>query len=188
MKEEINVYFQRLQRVIDGLDVSEIERAVVAIKEAYEREATIYIFGNGGSAATASHYACDFNKGISEKKEKKFHVMCLNDNVPELTAIANDIGYEEVYRFQLRGTLKADDLVIAISGSGNSKNIINAVKYANEIGCDVIGITGYDGGILRQMADYKMHVNVEDMQLAEDVHMVFDHMMYVVLSKYLSEK
>lgn len=188
MKQQINAYFERLQRVIANLDISEIEEAVKAIKEAYEREATIYIFGNGGSAATASHYVCDFNKGISEKRSKKFHMICLNDNVPELTAIANDIGYEEVYRFPLRDNLTADDLVIAISGSGNSRNVINAVEYAKEIGCNVVGITGYDGGKLRQLADYKMHVNVDDMQLAEDIHMVFDHMMYVVLSDYLPEK
>lgn len=188
MKKRISRYFERLQKVIANLDISEIEEAVKAIKRAYEREATIYIFGNGGSAATASHYVSDFNKGISEKRSKKFHMICLNDNVPELTAIANDIGYDEVYRFPLKENLKADDLVIAISGSGNSRNVINAVEYAKEVGCDVVGITGYDGGKLRQIADYKMHVNVDDMQLAEDIHMAFDHMMYVVLSEEIPEK
>lgn len=185
MKEQISTYFERLRSVIANLDMEEIEEAVEAIKEAYEREATIYIFGNGGSAATASHYVCDFNKGISEKRSKKFHMVCLSDNVPELTAIANDISYDEVYRFPLKNNLKADDLVIAISGSGNSRNVINAVEYAKEAGCKVVGITGYDGGRLRQLADYKMHVNVDDMQLTEDIHMAFDHMMYRVLSDTL---
>jgi len=185
MEEGICAYFERLQDAIANLDMGEIEEAVEAVKEAYEREATIYIFGNGGSAATASHYVCDFNKGISEKRSKKFHMICLNDNIPGLTAIANDIGYSEVYRFPLKNNLKAGDLVIAISGSGNSQNVINAVEYAKEIGCRVVGITGYDGGKLRQLADYKMHVDVDDMQLAEDIHMVFDHMMYRVLSDAL---
>lgn len=185
VKEQISTYFERLQRVIANLDMGEIEEAVEAIKAAYEREATVYIFGNGGSAATASHYVCDFNKGISEKRSKKFHMVCLSDNVPELTAIANDISYDEIYRFPLKGNLKADDLVIAISGSGNSRNVINAVEYAKEMGCKVVGITGYDGGKLRQLANYRMHVNVDDMQLTEDIHMVFDHMMYRVLSDTL---
>ena len=185
MKEQIRTYFERLQAAIANLDVEEIEEAVEAIVAAYNREATIYIFGNGGSAATASHYVCDFNKGISEKRCKKFHMVCLSDNIPELTAIANDISYDEIYRFPLKNNLKANDLVIAISGSGNSKNVINAVEYAKEVGCKVLGITGYDGGRLRQMADYKMHVNVDDMQLTEDIHMAFDHMMYRVLNDTL---
>lgn len=185
MRKQIQAYFERLRGAIAGLDMGEIEAAVGAIREAYEREATIYIFGNGGSAATASHFVCDFNKGISEGRGKAFHLVCLSDNMPELTAIANDIGYEEVYRFPLRNRLREDDLVIAISGSGNSTNVINAVEYAKETGCKVVGITGYDGGRLRRMADYRMHVNVDDMQLTEDIHMAFDHMMYRVLSDTL---
>ncbi|MDL2302298.1 SIS domain-containing protein [Lachnospiraceae bacterium OttesenSCG-928-D06] len=181
MKEKIKGYFTRLTDTIERLDIEEIEEAVMAIKAAYDREATIYIFGNGGSAATASHYVNDFNKGISENKGKKFNLICLNDNISQLTAIANDIGYEEVYRFPLKNKLKKEDLVIGISGSGNSKNVINAAIYAKEIGCKVIGITGYSGGELRQIADFRMHVNTNDMQLTEDIHMAFDHMMFCVL-------
>ncbi len=187
MKEQIKEYFRRLQKTIENLDLDEITEAVNAVWEAYERKAVIYIFGNGGSAATASHFVGDFNKGISEGKDKKFNLVCLNDNIPMLTAIANDIGYKEVYRFPLRGKLKKEDLVIAISGSGNSVNIINAVLYAKETGCKVIGITGYDGGVLRRLADYHMDVNVDDMQLAEDVHISFGHMMYQVLGNVLEK-
>lgn len=185
LKDEIKRYFEREIAVIQALDYDELAEAVAAIRDAYEREATIYTFGNGGSAATASHFVCDFNKGISEPKEKKFNLVCLNDNTPVVMAIANDISYDEVFSFQLKNKLKSIDLVIAISGSGNSRNVVKAVEYAKEIGCKVVGLTGYSGGKLRELADYPMHVNVDDMQITEDVHMAFDHMMYRVLTDVL---
>ena len=147
-KNLIKDYFNREIEAIKRLDIDEINKALQAIWAAYEREATIYVFGNGGSAATASHYVCDFNKGISEKKEKKFNLVCLNDNYPQMMAIANDISYDEVFRFPLVNKLKSTDLVIGISGSGNSKNVILAVEYAKELGTPTIGITGSDGGKL----------------------------------------
>lgn len=182
-KNLIKSYFDREIEVIKKLNLDDINAAVQAIWAAYEREATIYIFGNGGSAATASHYASDFNKGISEKKEKKFNFVCLNDNSAMLMAVANDISYDEVFRFPLINKLKPTDLVIGISGSGNSKNVIRAVEYAKEIGAPVIGITGYHGGKLKELADYHMDVMVDDMQISEDLHMVFDHMMYFVMNQ-----
>ena len=126
MKEQIKAYFEKEKEVISNLNYDEITEAVEAIKAAYERSATIYIFGNGGSSATASHYVGDFNKGICEKLDKKFNLICLSDNTPILTAIANDISYDDVFVFQLRNKLKPDDLIMAISGSGNSKNVIKA--------------------------------------------------------------
>lgn len=182
-KSLIRRYFDREIEVIKHLNIDDINLAVQAIWAAYEREATIYIFGNGGSAATASHFVGDFNKGISEKKEKKFHFVCLSDNIPQMMAIANDISYDEVFRYPMIGRLKPTDLVIGISGSGNSKNVINAVKYAKEIGVPVVGITGYHGGKLKELADYHMDVMVDDMQISEDLHMIFDHMMYFVLNQ-----
>lgn len=188
MKDYIQKYFEREIEVIKHLDYAAIAETVMAIKDAYQREAAIYVFGNGGSAATASHFVCDFNKGISEKLDKKFHLICLNDNVSVLTAISNDISYEEVFSFQLMNRLKETDLVLAVSGSGNSGNIIKAVEYAKEVGAKVIGMTGYSGGRLKELADYYMHVEVDDMQITEDLHMAFGHMMYAVLSDYLAEK
>ena len=182
-KDLMRSYLDREIEVLRRLNLDEIREAVAAIQDAYEREATIYIFGNGGSAATASHYVCDFNKGISENKEKKFRFVCLNDNYPMMMAVANDFSYDEVFRYPLEGRLKPEDLVIAISGSGNSKNVIRAVEYAKETGTPVIGITGYDGGKLRELADYHMDVRVDDMQIAEDVHMIFDHMMFFLLNQ-----
>lgn len=187
MKEQIKAYFEREKEVINNLNYDEIAVAVEAIKAAYEREATIYVFGNGGSAATASHFVCDFNKGICEKLDKKFNLICLSDNTPIITAIANDISYDDVFYFQLKNKLKPDDLILAISGSGNSKNVIKAVEYAREVGTKVVGITGYSGGKLKELSDYRMHVNVDDMQITEDVHMAFDHMMYRVLTDILTK-
>ena len=181
-KELIKSYFDREIEVIKRLNIDDINFAIQAIWAAYEREATIYIFGNGGSAATASHFVCDFNKGISEKKDKKFKFVCLSDNVPQMMAIANDFSYDDIFRYPLVNRLKSTDLVIGISGSGNSKNVVRAVEYAKEIGTPVVGITGYHGGKLKDLADYHMDVMEDDMQISEDLHMIFDHMMYFVLN------
>ncbi len=182
---EIRDYYEKEIKIIKALNYKEMERTVEAVINAYKREAAIYVFGNGGSAATASHYANDFNKGISEHFDKKFHMFCLNDNIATVMAIANDISYDEIFRFQLKNRLKKTDLVIGISGSGNSENVIRAVQYAKDLGTPVIGISGYNGGKLIEMADYQLHVPVEDMQIAEDIHMTFDHMMYKVIFNYL---
>lgn len=181
-RNEIDNYIKREIEVLNKLDIESINDVINELEDARERNADIYIFGNGGSAATASHFCCDFNKGVSGSAGgNKYRFHCLSDNVPTMMAIANDIAYEEVFREQLRGVLKLDDLVIGISGSGNSSNVINAVQYAKEVGCKVIGITGYDGGKLKQLADYHLDVEINDMQISEDVHMVFDHMMMKVL-------
>ena len=182
-KSEIRDYLANEIKVLQALDVDEIDRVLNLLAETFENEHTIYIFGNGGSAATASHFQNDFNKGVSEYTQKKFRFCCLNDNVATLMAIANDIGYEEVFRFQLTGKLRPGDLVIAISGSGNSTNVINAVEYAKQEGNIVIGLTGYGGGKLRQMADYSLHAPVNSMQITEDIHMIFDHLMMSVFYK-----
>lgn len=187
LKDRILKYYEKEIAVIKALDFDAVEEAVEAIKAAYEREATIYIFGNGGSAATASHFICDFNKGISEPLDKKFNLVCLNDNTPIVMAIANDISYDDVFYFQLVNKLKSTDLVIAISGSGNSKNVIKAVEYAKQVGCKVVGMTGYSGGKLKELSDYNMHVAIDDMQITEDVHMSFDHMMYRVFTNVLKK-
>ncbi len=187
-KNAIKEYYEREIRVIQNLDLDEINDAMNAIYNAYQKQGTIYVCGNGGSAATASHMQNDFNKGISEYVENKFRFYCLNDNYPTVMAIANDIGYEEVFRFQLLNKLNKNDLFIGISGSGNSKNVLNAAEYAKECGVKIIGITGYKGGKLKEMADYKMHVAEEDMQIDEDVHMTFDHMMMKIFYNFLTKE
>lgn len=186
-KNAIKEYYDREIRVIQNLNLDEINEAMNAIYEAYQKQGTIYVCGNGGSASTASHMQNDFNKGISEYVDNKFRFYCLNDNFPTVMAVANDIGYEEVFRFQLLNKLNKNDLFIGISGSGNSKNVLNAATYAKKCGVKVIGITGYKGGKLKELADYKMHVAEEDMQIDEDVHMTFDHMMMKIFHNFLTK-
>ena len=173
---EIKTYYATLTKTIKALNTNELSDAMNAVMRTYERGGTIYTCGNGGSASTASHFANDFNKGVSLHLQKKFKFYCLNDNIATVMAIANDISYDDVFSVQLDGRMTKNDLLIAISGSGNSKNIIKAVEYAKSIGAKVIGISGYDGGKLKQLADYKMHVEINDMQITEDIHMTFDHM------------
>lgn len=188
-KKAMEAYIEKEIVVLKKLDLDELNLAMEAITDAFHRDAKIYTMGNGGSAATASHMVCDFNKGVSSVVGKKFRLQCLNDNVPSVMAIANDIlSYDEVFSYQLQGVLEPGDLLVAISGSGNSKNIIKAVEYAKTTGCKVVGITGYSGGKLMQMADYKMHVAVDDMQIVEDIHMIFDHMMMRVFCDNLKNK
>lgn len=185
--EKIESYFEKLFGAINNLNKDEISKAMELILETYKHEKNIYIFGNGGSSATASHFQNDFNKGLSENLKKKFNFICLNDNIATLMAVANDIGFEEVFRFQLRGKLKEGDIVIAISGSGNSQNVINAVTYAKECGNKVIGMTGYDGGKLKEICDLSMNVPIANMQITEDIHMIFCHLMMSIFYEELKE-
>ena len=184
-KQDIRDYISCEIETLKKLDVDAINDALNLLLEVWERRGRVYIFANGGSASTASHFQNDFNKGVSEYVEKKFRFHCLNDNIATIMAIANDIGYDEVFRFQLKGQLEPGDIVIAISGSGNSKNVINAVEYAKSQGNKVIGITGYDGGKLRQLCDISLHAPVNSMQVAEDIHMIFDHLMMSMFYKHL---
>ena len=146
IKEYIDLEISVLQK----LDIQEINALMNAIETTRQANGTIYIMGNGGSAATASHFVNDFNKGISEYIEQKFRFVCLNDNVATVMAIANDIGYDAVFEFQLRGKVTKDDLVIGISGSGNSPNVLNAIEAAKKVKAKTAGLTGYDGGKLRK--------------------------------------
>ena len=185
-RQDIKDYIRAEIETLQKLDVDSINEAINLLLEAQKSHKHIYICGNGGSSATASHFANDFNKGISEYCEDKFRFICLNDNFPTVMAIANDIGFEEVFRFQLKGVLEPGDIVIAISGSGNSKNVINAVEYAKEHGNKVIGLTGYDGGKLMKLSDVSFHVPVNSMQITEDIHMAADHLMMSVINKNIN--
>ena len=186
-KNAIKEYYEREIECIKRFNLDDFNEAMNAILDTYENGGMIYVCGNGGSASTASHMQNDFNKGISEYVDKKFNFYCLSDNVSTMMAVANDIGYEEVFRFPLINKITDKDLFIGISGSGNSKNVINAAEYAKECGAKVLGITGYSGGKLKEIADYRMHVDENYMQIAEDLHMTFDHMMMKILYNYLTK-
>lgn len=185
-RNEIKDYLALEIQVLRNLDVDAINAALNLLQEAFENNNTVFTFGNGGSSSTASHFQNDFNKGVSEHTEKKFNLLCLNDNISTMMAVANDIGFEEVFRFQLQGHTKPGDIVLAISGSGNSKNVINAVEYAKEQGCRVIGLTGFGGGKLKVLSDVSLHAPINSMQVTEDIHMIFDHLMMSIFYKKLA--
>ena len=185
-KAQIRAYLGHEVETIQRLDVNEINRALNLLQETFENGSTVYIFGNGGSSSTASHYQNDFNKGVSEHTQKKFNFQCLNDNAATVMAVANDIGFEEVFRFQLRGHLKPGDVVFALSESGISRNVLNAVEYAREQGNQIIGLTGFDGGKLKGLSDISLHVPIRSMQITEDIHLVFDHLMMSVFYQELA--
>ncbi len=183
--DDIERYFEKLRSTLDKISRDELNGFLNLLVDTLEAERRIYIMGNGGSAATASHFVADFNKGLSYGKKRRFRFICLNDNIPTLMAYANDVGYEDVFVEQLKNFLEPGDLVIGISGSGNSKNIINAIEYANAHGAITFGISGYDGGGLKKKARHGVHIPVMDMQVTEDLHMVLDHMAYAVLGRLL---
>jgi len=178
-------YFSRLKTTLDRISRDELQTFLGLLVQALEGGKTIFIMGNGGSGATASHFTGDFNKGLSYHKARRFRFMCLNDNFPTLGAYANDVSYEDVFVEQLKNFLQPGDLVIAISGSGNSPNVIKAIEYANTQGAISLGLTGYDGGKLKKTARFGVHVPIADMQITEDLHMVLDHMAYAVLGSWL---
>lgn len=182
---QIDTYFTELAAATSRIDRKEIESMICALKGAYESGSTVYICGNGGSAATASHICCDFNKGISLYQEKKFRFNSLNDNMATMMAIANDISYEDVFLVQAEGRVRKGDILIAISGSGNSKNVLKVAEYFKSMGNTVIGLTGYSGGKLREMSDVPVHCPVDDMQKAEDAHMSILHLCAQIIAREL---
>jgi D-sedoheptulose 7-phosphate isomerase len=182
---DIKKYLQLLEKKLSVLDIQQINQTVKVIKSACDNGNTIFTMGNGGSGTTASHIVCDFNKGVSANLVKKLKVMCLNDNMPSISAIANDISYDAIFEEQLKNFLSPGDIVIGISVSGNSKNIIKAIDYANNNGATTIGFCGFDGGKLKKIAKYPIHVKVDDMKITEDIHSVISHILMKMLSKAL---
>lgn len=181
-KSDIRRYIEMEKQVLDSLSAEEINNVMNVLENGRLTGKRIFICGNGGSASTASHFESDFNKGISYEQEIKYDIECLSDNVPMMMAIANDIGYDDIFLVPLKNKLKAGDIVIGISGSGNSENVVRAFGYANEAGAETIAFTGYDGGRLKAMAKHNIHVAVNNMQITEDIHLVLNHMMMYILS------
>ena len=141
--KDITEYCDTLKTTIDATPKEDINQVLNILLQAYEQRQQVFVMGNGGSAATASHLACDFNEGISEGKTKRFRVIALTDNIPSITAIANDMGYEMIFVQQLSSLMEPGDYVIGISGSGNSENVIRAIDYGNEHGAITVGSVSY---------------------------------------------
>ena len=171
-QQTIENYLALVKDTIDKLDRVQIEKTVEAFMRVYDSGNTIYIFGNGGSAASATHATGDLVKGASFGLEKRFRVMSLVDNLPALMAIANDVSYDDIFVEQLKNFIKPGDLVVGISGSGNSVNVVKAMEYAKKMGVQSVAFCGYKGGKISTIADIIIHSVAMDMEVAEDIHMI----------------
>jgi D-sedoheptulose 7-phosphate isomerase len=171
----VGAYLDRLRAAIDRLPVDRIEAIGEILYRAYRHDKQVFIVGNGGSAATASHLACDLGKNTISPDRQRFRVTSLNDNMSLVSAIANDLGYEHVFSEQLKNLIRPGDVLISITGSGNSLNIVNAMEYARERAATNVALLGFDGGRAIRLADEYVLIPVEDYGVIEDLHLVLDH-------------
>jgi D-sedoheptulose 7-phosphate isomerase len=185
---DIAKYLQAVQATINNLDPEVIASFATHLENAYNSNQSIYVIGNGGSAANASHFAQDLAKGIFFEKpvEKTMKAISLTDNIAHITAIANDTGYQNIFSAQLNTYAQDSDVLICISGSGNSENIIEAVKAAKQKNIFVIGVTGFDGGQLKTMANFSVHVPLHEMCTVESIHSIIFHLIVLELRERLA--
>lgn len=182
-------YFEELQQVAMALSYDPINRIADALMQAYESRRMVYLFGNGGSASLASHFACDLGKGTAPcNGGRQFRVLALTDNLPTLTAWANDARYEDVFSEQLRNVVEQQDVAFAISGSGNSKNVLNALQVARAAGATTVGISGFQGGAMKSQCDICVVVPSDNMQIIEDLHLAMAHAIFRIVSSQMSRR
>ena len=169
-------YKAELLNAIETVDMDKVGAAIDILARARDESRRIFVCGNGGSASTASHFVCDMVKGASFNRSQRFRIMALTDSLPTITAYSNDVGYECVFVEQLKNFAEPGDVLVAISGSGNSPNVLRAVEYANSIGCRTIALSGRDGGKLGSLAQLNIQVCESHMGRIEDGHMIVAHM------------
>jgi D-sedoheptulose 7-phosphate isomerase len=174
--DKVTNYIMLLQQTIDQLPKDDIVRVIDLLYSARFSGRQVFIMGNGGSASTATHFVCDLSKNTRHAGWPRYKVIGLSDNMAVFSAYANDEGYENVFCEQLANLLMPDDIVIAISASGNSKNVVNAIQYAKDRNAFTIGFTGFDGGILGTLVDINLHINSDIIEHVEDLHLVLEHM------------
>lgn len=172
---DIRHYFATVQSVLNTVPFDAADAVVDVLMQANRAGRTVYICGNGGSATTATHFACDLAKRTIVEGQPRFRVIALTDNIALMTALSNDISYDQVFAEQLRPLVRAGDVVIAISGSGNSPNVLNAVAVANAAGATTIGFCGFAGGRLKDMVDLPVHIPHHNMAMVEDIHLMLEH-------------
>jgi D-sedoheptulose 7-phosphate isomerase len=174
--ELIQNYISTLQLTMDQLPLQSIAGVIAILQQARKTGSQVFVLGNGGSASTASHFACDLAKNTRQAGLPHYRAIALTDNMAMFSALANDEGYENVFSEQLASLVRAGDIVIAISASGNSKNVIRAAEMAHQYGAIVVGFTGFDGGRLAQMANINIHVNSNIIEHIEDIHLMLEHL------------
>lgn len=186
---EARQYFEELQRVASNLCYDGVNQIANALVKAYECERTVFTFGNGGSASLASHLACDLGKGTAYcNGGKRLRVLALTDNLPTLTAWANDSDYEDVFSEQLRNFVRPEDIAFAISGSGNSKNVLNALQVARGAGATTVGISGFQGGEMKSLCHICVIVPSNNMQIIEDLHLAIAHSIFRIVYTRMSPR
>ena len=182
-------YFEDLRRVVIGISHDGLNRIADTLVKAYESGRMVYLFGNGGSASLASHLACDLGKGTAScNGGKRFRVLALTDNLPTLTAWANDSSYEDVFSEQLRNFVQPHDVAFAVSGSGNSKNVLKALYLAREVGATTVGISGFRGGEMKALCDICVVVPSDNMQIIEDMHLAMAHAIFRIVCSRMSSR
>ena len=193
MKNEIDVkniarnYMEEMKKAVDSISLDDIQKTAEILLDAYKNDRRVFILGNGGSAATASHMACDLGKGtlrnVYDVSEKRFQVISLTDNIPMMTAFANDLSYDDMFVQQLRNYVQKGDVVIGISGSGNTPNIIKALLYAKSVGAITIGLLGFNtGGNAKDLEDHHIIIKSSNYGVVEDLHLALDHILTTCLS------
>lgn len=184
VKEHAASYVRKIQDMLTNLDLKEVERLTNTVLDAYKNDKQIFIIGNGGSASAASHMACDWGKGTVVPGKRRMRVISLTDNMAMFSAIANDFGYENVFVEQLKNILNPGDLVVGISASGNSPNVVNALRYANQAGGITASIVGFTGGAMKKESDIVIFLKNSEYGPVEDGHLILNH----IVATYLQSR
>lgn len=172
----LNAYKEELTKNIQLIDENTFQSVIDIILEAYKNDRTIFIMGNGGSAGTANHFVCDFGKNAVQGDKRRFKIISLCDNIEKITALGNDISFDEIFRQQLINLMREKDVVIAVSASGNSPDLVKALQYAREKNGRIISLAGFNGGRISGMSDVAFIANMESYERIEDIHLEFLHM------------
>ncbi|MHB1376105.1 MAG: D-sedoheptulose-7-phosphate isomerase [Candidatus Humimicrobiaceae bacterium] len=175
MKEFIHDYINSINIIMAGLDIEKISEVIVKIGEAHKNKKRIFVIGNGGSAATTNHFVCDLGKNAIKDDENRFQIISLSNSVSCITAYGNDVGYESIFAEQLKNLMQMEDIIICISASGNSPNIIKAVEYAKKKNGIIISLTGFKGGRLKEISDFNVNVPSDSYEKIEDAHLIITH-------------
>lgn len=192
MEEFRKEYYEKLMNGLESVSAADFEKVANMLLAAWENNKQVFIFGNGGSAATAMHFACDIGKGtvenLQDQKEKRFRVLALNENMSTFSAIANDLSYEEVFAQQLQNLMEQGDVVIGISASGNSPNVVKAFQLAKAKGAKIIGFVGFEGGKMKPLCDALLHFPEKSYQRSEDAHHIFQHLLMLYICEKKKER
>lgn len=184
--EHIESYFNRLKVVLDEVDVRQVEQVIKIFEAAYDNDRTVFICGNGGSSSAASHWVCDFSKGTNAPGKRRLRMFSLGDNAAMLTAYANDVDYKQVFSEPVKTYVRKNDVVIMITASGNSPNILEAAVAAREQGAVTVGLVGFGGGKLIDLVDHTVVVQSREYGPVEDLHMILDHIISTCVRDYIA--